>query len=297
MRVALTGSSGMIGRAVHHALDADGHSIIPLRRPTDWDPERGTIDLSLLEGADAVIHLAGETIVGLWTASKKRRILESRVKGTTLIATSIGKLARPPLALISASAIGFYGDRPADQPVDETSPRGAGFLADVAEQWERSTDPARAAGVRVVNLRFGIVLSPQGGALGPLLPLFRLGLGGKLGTGRQVWSWVSIDDVVGAIHFALQTTSLDGPVNVVAPQPVTNLAFTRTMGRVLRRPTLFGVPKVLLTAVAGNMAEEMLLFGVRVVPRKLLDAGFVFEHPELEKALRELMLSRSQGTK
>lgn len=291
MRIALTGSSGLIGTAVRRALDADGHTTIPLTRPAGWDPDRGTIDLALLEGTDAVIHLAGETIAGLWTASKRRRILESRVKGTSLIATSIGKLTRPPSVLISASAIGFYGNRAADQPADESTPRGKGFLADVVEQWERATEPARTTGVRVVNTRFGLVLSPEGGALGPLLPLFRLGLGGKLGSGRQIWSWVSIDDVAGAIRFALRTPTLQGPVNIVAPQPVTNLAFTRTMGRVLRRPTLFGVPEILLKTVAGNMAEEMLLFGVRVVPRKLLEAGYVFEQPELEKALRQLMLS------
>jgi uncharacterized protein (TIGR01777 family) len=296
MRILISGSSGLIGTAVRRALEADGHTIVRLTRPNIWDPGNGTIDLSALDGTDAVIHLAGETIAGLWTAAKRRRILESRVKGTTLLSTSLGKLERQPSALISASAIGFYGDRPGDQPADETAPKGRGFLADVVEQWERSTDPARAAGVRVVNTRFGLVMSPKGGALGPMLPLFKLGLGGKLGSGRQIWSWVSIDDVVGAIRFALRTPTLEGPVNVVAPQPVTNLAFTRALGRVLRRPTILGVPELLLKAVAGNMAEEMLLFGVRAVPRKLLQSGFVFEQPELENALRHLMLSDSRKT-
>lgn len=295
MKIALTGSTGMIGSAVREALEAEGHSVLRLVRPGSraagvaWDPASGAIDLPALEGIDAAVHLAGETIAALWTPAKKRRIVQSREQGTRLLASTLAKLTRPPSVLICASAIGYYGDRPPDQAVDESARRGAGFLADVVEKWERAAEPARAAGIRVANMRFGIVLSADGGALEPLLRIYRLGLGGRLGSGRQVWSWVALEDVVGSILFALRTPSLDGPVNVVAPQPVTNLAFTRTLGRVLHRPTLFGVPALVLKTVAGDMAEEMLLFGVRVVPRKLKEAGYVFRYPELEVALRHTL--------
>lgn len=299
MDIALSGSTGMIGQAVHRALEADGHTVVRLVRPQThapgilWDPPAGKIDVAALEGVEAVIHLAGESIAGLWTPSKKRRIRESRVQGTALLATSLRRLTRPPATFICASATGFYGNRPGDQPADESAPRGSGFLADVTDAWERATDPAREAGIRVTNTRFGIVLARNGGALAPMLPVFRLGLGGKLGSGRQIWSWVAIDDVVNSIRFLL-SSQISGPVNVVAPLPVSNLAFTRTLGRVLRRPTIFGVPEFALKAVAGRMAEEMLLFGVRVVPRKLREAGYEFLFPELEMALRHLMLSGSR---
>jgi uncharacterized protein len=289
VKIAVTGSSGLIGSAIVQALEARGDSVTRMRRGVHWDPEAETIDLGVLEGHDAIVHLAGETIAGLWTRTKKRRILESREKGTRILATSLGKLAHPPKVFISASAIGFYGDRPSGEMVDESAPRGAGFLADVTEVWERASDPARAAGVRVVNPRFGIVLSRHGGAFGMMLPLFRFGLGGRLGSGRQMWSWVALDDVVAGVLFCMDHPELEGPVNIVAPQPVSNLAFTRTVGRVLSRPTIFGVPEFLLKTVAGQMAEEMLLSGVRVAPRKLKDAGYVFRFPELEVALRHLL--------
>ena len=289
MKIAVTGSSGLIGNAIVRALEARGDSVTRMRRGVHWDPEAETIDLGVLEGQDAIVHLAGETIAGLWTRAKKRRILESREKGTRLLATSLARLAHPPKVFVSASAIGFYGDRPSGEAVDESAPRGAGFLADVTEVWERASDPARAAGVRVVNSRFGIVLSRDGGAFAMMLPLFRLGLGGRLGSGRQMWSWVALDDVVAGVLYCIDHPELEGPVNIVAPQPVSNLAFTRTVGRVLGRPTIFGVPAFLLKTVAGQMAEEMLLFGVRVAPRKLRNAGYGFRYPELEVALRHLL--------
>ncbi|MGQ0814451.1 MAG: TIGR01777 family oxidoreductase [Gemmatimonadota bacterium] len=287
--IAVTGSSGLIGSALVPALEARGHRVTRMVRGVHWDPVGGTIDLAALEEHQAVIHLAGESIAGLWTRSKKRRIFESREQGTRLLATSFEKLRTPPSVLISASAIGYYGNRAPAEAVDETAGRGSGFLADVVEAWERATDPARAAGVRVVNTRFAPVLSAKGGMLGMMLPIFRLGLGGRLGSGKQMWSWVTIDDVVASILFCLDHSELGGPVIVVAPQPVTNLAFTRTLGRVLRRPTIFGVPAFLLKLVLGEMAREMLLFGVRVVPRKLRQAGYAFKYPELEVALRHLL--------
>lgn len=285
----MTGASGLIGRSLVQALEARGDSVLRMRRGVHWDPEGGTVELALLEGQDAVIHLAGESIAALWTVRRKRRILESRDQGTRLIATSLAKLQRPPKVMVSASAIGFYGDRAPAETVDESTPRGAGFLADVVEVWERATDPARDAGVRVVNARFGIVLAREGGAFGIMLPIFRLGFGGRLGSGRQMWSWVAVDDVVQGILYCIDHRDLEGPVNLVAPQPVSNLAFTRAVGRVLHRPTLLGVPAFAMKVVMGRMAEEMLLSGVRVAPRKLQESGYEFRFPELEVALRHLL--------
>jgi len=296
MKIAITGSTGLIGSAVVAELERGGASITRVVRPgsrargVTWNPEQGTIDAAGVEGHDAFIHLAGENIGGgLWTKARRRRIRDSREGGTQLLASTIAKLQRPPGVLVCASAIGFYGDHPGSDQVDESWPKGRGFLADVVEAWERACDPARAAGIRVVNTRFGLVLSRNGGALAPLLRVVRLGLGGKIGSGKQVWSWVAIDDVVGAIKLALANTEFAGPINVVSPFPVTNVAFTRALGRVLRRPTVFGVPEFVLKGLAGDMAEELLLFGVRVVPRKLLDAGYAFQYPELETALKHVV--------
>lgn len=287
--VGITGSSGLIGQALVAALEQRGQAVTRLRRGQHWDPDAGTINAAALEGHSAVIHLAGESIAGLWTRKKKQEIRESREKGTRLVAEALAGLKEPPSVLISASAIGYYGDRPPAETVDESDGRGEGFLAEVVEAWESSTAPARDAGIRVANMRFGLVLSPEGGMMKPMLPVFRLGLGGPLGNGRQMWSWVALDDVVGAILFTLDHPELSGPVNVVAPQPVSNKAFTRTLGRVLRRPTLFTVPAFLMKATVGQAAEELVLFGVRVEARKLREAGYVFRYPELEVALRHLL--------
>ena len=283
MRIAISGSSGLIGSALIKKLESRGDEVTRLRHGRDYDVRAGTLNREKIDGQDAIVHLAGESIAGLWTSSKKRAIRESREKGTALLATSLAELRHPPRTFVCASAIGYYGDR-GNEPVDEGAGRGQGFLADVTEAWEAAADRASTVS-RVVKLRFGIVLSANGGALAPILPVFKLGLGGKFGSGRQVWSWVALDDVVGSICFAIDREELRGVVNVVAPQPVTNLAFTRTLGRVLRRPTVFGVPETLLK-LGGDMPEEMLLFGARVVPRKLQEAGYPFAYPELEAALR-----------
>ncbi|HEX7242851.1 MAG TPA: TIGR01777 family oxidoreductase [Longimicrobiaceae bacterium] len=298
-RVAVTGASGLIGSALVRALRAEGRRVVRLVRSRPqpgsgdvaWDPERGEIDAAGLEGVDAVVHLAGENVAQPWTAEAKRRIRESRERGTRLLARALAGLSDRPGVLVSASAIGFYGDR-GDETLDESSGPGGGFLAEVCEGWEAAADPARDAGVRVVHPRIGVVLTPQGGALAKLLVPFRLGVGGKVGSGRQWMSWVALEDVVEALRFALREDALSGPANLTAPSPVTNEEFTRVLGRVLHRPTLFAVPGAALKLVMGQMAEEALLAGQRVLPRALLDAGFEFRHPELEGALRAALGKR-----
>jgi len=289
----VTGASGLIGRALSAFLSTGGHIVVPLVRGTPkageiaWDP-RGTLDPAALEGVDAVVHLAGENIAaGRWTSARKRRIRESRIAGTTLLANAIARLQHPPGVLVSAAAIGIYGDR-GDEVLDETSPPAlpGRFLADVCREWEAATEPARQAGVRVALPRFGAVLSPAGGALAKLLPIFKAGLGGPVGGGRQWMSWISIDDAVGAIHHALLTETLSGPFNAVAPAPVTNAEFTRTLAHVLRRPSVFPVPALVLHLLFGAMADETVLPSTRVVPARLRAEGYAFRHPQLEPALR-----------
>lgn len=298
MRIAITGASGLIGRALVASLRGDGHEVTRLVRSEAaarapdavfWSVAEDRIDAAGLEAHDAVVHLAGESLVGLWTESKKRRIRESRVRGTTLLARALAGLDRPPRALLSGSAIGIYGNRPPDVPLDETAAPGSGFLADVAQEWETATGSAEAAGIRVAHLRTGLVLSREGGALGPMLPLFKLGLGGKVGSGQQVWSWIALEDEVGAIRHLLDHDDLAGPVNLVAPEPVTNAEFTRTLGRVLGRPAWFTAPEFALRLVAGEMAEEMLLASQNVVPKRLLESGYRFRCPTLEGALRAML--------
>jgi hypothetical protein len=247
------------------------------------------VDLSAFSGVEAVIHLAGENIAsGRWTAARKQRILESRVKGTKLIAETIGRLEPPPSVFVSASAIGYYGDR-GSEVLREESPPGTGFLADVCRQWEAATDPATRKGVRVVHLRTGLVLSAAGGAMGKMLLPFKLGVGGKIGSGNQYWSWISLDDVCGAITHCIQAATLHGPVNIVSPSPVTNLEFTKILGRVLRRPTIFPMPAFAARLVLGEMADALLLASARVEPAKLSASRFVFKDKELESTLRSLL--------
>lgn len=296
MDVVVTGSSGLIGTALRPALGQAGHRMIPMVRSeaggdaVRWDPERGDIDAGGLEGVDAVVHLAGESIGNKrWNEAQKARIKESRTRGTGLLAGTLAKLARPPKVLISGSAIGFYGDR-GDEVVTESSRAGGGFLAELCVAWEAAAAPAREAGIRVGHLRTGIVLSGLGGALPRMLLPFKLGVGGKLGSGSQWMSWIAIDDVAGAIVHLLGDDAPAGPVNLTAPNPVTNADFTRALGRAVRRPTVIPVPKFGLKALlGGQMAEELLLFSQRALPTRLLDTGYTFTHPEIDDALRSAL--------
>jgi uncharacterized protein (TIGR01777 family) len=297
MIIAVTGSTGLVGSALVTALEARGHLVRRLvrhevrdaDREIRWNPDAGEIDAAELNGVDAVVHLAGENIAGgRWNESFKRRILESRAKGTRLLADTLANLEMKPSVLVSASATGYYGNR-GDEEVDELAPSGNGFLAEVCREWEAAAQPAHDAGIRLVKLRIGPVLSPQGGALAKMLPPFKLGLGGVIGSGRQYFSWIALDDLVSAISFALESESLVGPVNAVAPGAVTNREFTKTLGRVLGRPTIFPMPAFAARLAFGEMADEMLLGGVRVAPHELTAAKFKFAHPNLEPALRHLL--------
>jgi uncharacterized protein (TIGR01777 family) len=294
LRLVISGATGLIGRQLDAFLSGGGHSVQRLvrRRPRHdageifWDPVRGDMDADALEGVDAVIHLAGENVGGgLWTPERRRRISESRVEGTRLVAETLAGLASRPRALLAASAVGYYGDG-GDEELDEQSPGGHGFLADVCRGWEDATRPAARAGIRVANLRLGTVLTAAGGALAMQLPVFRLGLGGPVGGGRQYLSWVALDDVIGAIHHALFEDSIEGPVNVVSPEPVTNAEFARTLAGILRRPAWLPLPAALVRAVLGEMGEALLLSSSRVLPRRLEAAGFPPQFPGLESALR-----------
>jgi uncharacterized protein (TIGR01777 family) len=294
MNVLVSGATGLIGSALIPELEAGGHSVTRLTRSprsdedVRWDPDAGTIEGDLA-GTDIVVHLAGESIAeGRWTSEKKRRILESRQKGTRLLAEKIAGLPAPPSVMVSVSAIGYYGDRGNELLTEESEP-GDLFLSRVCLEWEAAAEPAREAGVRVVHPRFGIVLSTEGGALGTTLPIFKLGGGGKIGSGKQYWSWVSLDDVVGAILHAIETDALSGPVNVTAPDPPTNAEYTRVLGRVLNRPTFFTVPAPAARIALGGMADELLLASARVQPAKLEETGYEYRHPELEGALRHLV--------
>jgi uncharacterized protein (TIGR01777 family) len=293
MRIAISGSTGLIGSALVASLKSDGHQVVRLVRhavpsgspDVTWDPAREALHPDALDGVDAVVHLAGESVAERWTDEHRERIRQSRERGTRLIANTVAGLAHRPRVLVSASAVGIYGDG-RDQVLDESSPTGAGFLADVARAWEAAAEPARAAGIRVVHPRFGIVLSPNGGVLGRLLTPFKLGAGGRIGTGRQWQSWVALHDTVRAIRFAIDVEAMEGAMNVTAPYPVTNEELTKTLAHVLGRPSFAAVPAFALRLAFGDMADEMLLAGQKVLPRRLLDAGFQFHHPTLEVALR-----------
>jgi uncharacterized protein len=293
MRVAVTGATGLIGTALTAALHAGGHDVVRLVRidgggpgTVRWDPKAGTIDAAGLAGIDASVHLAGAGIADhRWTEAYKRDLVDSRVWGTSLVARTLARLEPPPQVLISASGIDYYGDR-GDDVVDETAPKGTGFLSDLCERWERAADPARAAGIRVAHTRSGMVLSSHGGALKKQLPLFKLGLGGRFGSGRQWQSWIAIDDEVAAMVHLL-TTGVAGPVNLTSPQPVTNAEFTKTLGTVLHRPTVVPVPSIGPKLLVGSELAEVLLFeSKRVVPRVLEASGFQFRYPTLDAALR-----------
>jgi len=298
MKLLISGSHGLVGTALIKSLERDGHEIFRLVRhaPTsktevEWSPDRYSIALARIEGFDAVINLAGESIAeGRWTDDKKRRIRESRVKGTKLLGDALANLAVPPKTFISASAIGYYGNR-GDETLTEASPAGNDFLANVCSEWEAATALATEKGIRVVNTRFGVILDDKGGALPKMLPPFRMGVGGKVGDGKQWMSWIALADVVGGIKFALTHESLRGAVNFVAPNPVTNAEFTKTLGHVLSRPTLFPVPAFGVRLLFGEMGEALLLGGQRVAPTRLIAEGYEFQYAQLEAALAKILNS------
>ncbi|MFJ7196936.1 MULTISPECIES: TIGR01777 family oxidoreductase [unclassified Streptomyces] len=291
-RIAVTGASGLIGAALVRSLRADGHEVVRLvRHPAragdevEWDPKRGYVDVAGLVGCDAVVHLAGAGVGDhRWTAAYKREIRDSRVLGTSAVAEAVASLDVPPKVLLSGSAIGYYGDT-GDRAVDESAPAGEGFLPSVCVEWEAATAAAEEAGVRTVHARTGLVVAREGGAWARLFPLFRAGLGGRLGNGRQYWSFIALHDEVAALRHILDTESLSGPVNLTGPDPVTNSEVTAAMGRVLHRPTLFTAPAPALRIALGDFAEEVLA-GQRVLPGQLLDSGFVFAFPGIDAAIR-----------
>jgi uncharacterized protein len=292
LRVAITGGSGFVGGALTAFLTSGGHEVVRLTRRRDpgegwvhWDPAAGVVDLGALEGVDAVVHLAGTTIAGLWTPKRRREILESRRQGTDLIARTVARMERPPRVLVSASAVGWYGSR-GDEDLTEESGPGEGFLAGVCRVWEDALAPAREAGVRVVSTRFGLVLGGAGGLLATMLPAFKAGAGARFGRGEQWMSWVAVDDVLGALLQALYDESLSGAVNVTAPVPVTNREFTKMLARVLHRPAVLAAPRGVVERGLGEMGQDLLLTSQRVRPARLTAAGFTWLFPELEPALR-----------
>lgn len=297
MKVLISGATGLIGGALAKALRARGDSVVTLTRHPEraeppavgWDPLAKRLDPEALRGVDAAVHLAGESIAsGRWTEAQKHRIRESRVAGTSLLAETLAGLDSGPRVLISASAIGYYGDR-GEAPLDEEAGPGSTFLAEVCVAWERAAEAARQAGLRVVHPRIGVVLAKEGGALAKMLPAFKLGLGGKIGSGRQYMSWIALEDVVGLLLHALDRKDLAGPLNSTAPEPVTNERFTQRLGSVLSRPTLVPLPGFAAKLVLGQMADELLLASARVVPAKAVATDYQFRRPDLEDALRAVL--------
>ena len=299
MKILISGSTGFVGTALVPYLEAEGHEVIrlvrrrtaPEGRQVRWNPETGTIYTDGLAGVDAVVHLAGENIAGgRWTAKRKARIRDSRVKGTRLLSQTLARLDPKPKVLVCPSGAGYYGDR-GDEVLREKSGPGSDFLAGIVQDWEAAASPAAKAGIRVVNLRFGLVLGSGGGALAKMLMPFKLGLGGRLGSGKQYVSWISLDDALRAYHHALITEALGGPVNTAAPAPVTNAEFTRTLGRALKRPTLLPLPSFALRVLFGELADT-LLFSTRMESPKLQNSGFQFHHPDLKTAFTAVLKKR-----
>lgn len=293
-KILISGVSGPIGAALLPSLNSQGYEVTRLVRGSSsgtgqvaWNPAR-SLDPKSVSGFDAVIHLAGETVVGRWTESKKARIRDSRILGTRHLAEALAQAPQRPRVLVSASAVGYYGDR-GEEVLREESSSGSGFLAEVCREWEAATDPAARVGIRTARIRIGVVLSPVGGALQKMLPPFRVGLGGNMGNGRQWWSWIDVQDIVGAIHHIMKTDSLRGPLNLVAPGAVTNAEFTKTLAAVLSRPAIFPMPGFAARLAFGQMADELLLASQRVEPSMLLASGYKFQHAELEPALREIL--------
>ena len=297
LHILMSGASGVVGSSLIPFFTTGGHRVTRLVRRTNlrdenerfWDPQKGVLDLQDTDNFDVVIHLSGENIgQGWWTPQKKKRIIDSRNMTTSLIAETIARLKKPPRAFLCASAIGYYGDR-GNEVMTEENECGADFISNVCDEWEQAAFPAQEKGIRTVLLRIGMVLSPVGGALKRLLPSFNLGLGGKVGSGEQYMSWISMDDMIGTIYHAINDATLSGPINIVAPDPVSNLELVRTLGRVISRPSLFTLPAWLIKLVFGEMGQEILLASTRVKPEKMTTAGYRFRHPDLEGALRHLL--------
>jgi len=300
MRIAVSGSTGLVGAALCEKLTDQGRDARPIVRRSAgenheilWDTDSQSFDADALAPCDAVVHLAGENIMGRWTDEKKQRVLNSRVDGTRALAKTLAAIEGGPRTLVVASAIGYYGDTAQSEPRTEDDPPGTGFMPDVCVQWEQAADPARAAGLRVVHVRIGIVLSPKGGALSQMLPPFKLGLGGPIGDGNQWMSWVALHDLVRIILFCIDTPAVAGPVNAVAPEPATNRDFTHALGDALRRPTILPVPSFAPKLLYGSECAEALVLGsIRVVPKRLTDAGFRFDYPDLPAALKHELSKR-----
>jgi hypothetical protein len=296
MKILVSGSHGLVGKALVRSLTSDGHEVMRLVRgkkasgsEVDWQPDQGRIEVEQLEGINAVVHLAGESIAsGRWTTEKKKAIRDSRVKGTALLSDALTRLSRPPAVFLSASAIGYYGNR-GDELLTEKSAPGNDFLSSVCKEWEAATGPAAEKGIRTVCTRFGIILDPDEGALAKMLPPFRMGVGGRVGDGKQWMSWIALDDVVNGLKFLIDDESIQGPVNFVAPEPVTNAEFTKTLGRVLGRPTFFPIPAFGVRIAFGEMADALLLSSQRVQPGVLREKGYKFSWSTLEPTLRHLI--------
>lgn len=296
MKILISGSHGFIGSAVHKSLSQQGHTLLRLIRLTQiaksdevfWDPHNKFVEQMKLDGVEAVIHLAGENLFGRWNEKKKNAIRNSRVEGTAFLSEKLAEMKNKPRVLICASAIGYYGDR-GEHDCIETSEPGTGFLSEVCKAWEEAAKPAAAAGIRVVNLRFGVVLGKEGGSLAKMMPAFKMGMGGPLGDGQQWVSWVSIGDVVKTVEFSLNHETLAGPVNVVSPHPVRNKEFAHTLGHALHRPEVVPIPKRMLKFMFGEMAEETVLASTKVLPHKLQLEEFQFSHPDLHTALEAIL--------
>lgn len=293
MKIAITGASGLVGSALTESLKKDSHVVFPISRSggdgvVRWDPEAGTIEADKLAGCDVIVNLAGEGIAQRWTREAKRRILDSRVKGTQLIAKTMAEMEPKPRALINASAIGIYGYK-RKGVADEDSSFGDGFLADVCKQWEPQTALAENAGIRVVQVRIGIVLSPDGGALAKMLPPFKAGVGGPVGSGKQMTSWIALDDLVGIFRLTIENDSVSGPINAVAPNPVSNREFATELGKALGRPSLVPAPAIAVKLAFGEMATETVLSDLEVKSHRLPELGFQFQYPTLPEALGELL--------